>query len=138
MIYISPFEGVVSSLRTLCDSGRACVVVSNKGMDAIRHSLEAHELLDIIRFVVGDQPDVPKKPNPEILHKYIIPQFDRVDQDRILMVGDTEADIQFARNAKIASCWVRYGYGHADKCSALAPNYRIDRFGELLEIVGAA
>jgi phosphoglycolate phosphatase len=135
--YISPYDGIVPTLRKLRDVDIACVIVSNKGIDAIRHSLQAHQLSDIVRFVVGDQPDIPKKPNPVLLTEYVLPRFEGIRRDRILMVGDTEADINFAINANISSCWARYGYGHPGNCSVLEPNYRIDHIGELLDIAGA-
>jgi len=51
------------------------------------------------------------------------------------MVGDTEADLHFARDVGIRSCWASYGYGDHDGCRALAPDYEIATFPGLLEIV---
>jgi phosphoglycolate phosphatase len=50
------------------------------------------------------------------------------------MVGDTEADLRFARAVGIRSCWASYGYGDGDACRALAPDYEIAAFPELIEI----
>ena len=42
---------------------------------------------------------------------------------RVLIVGDTEADILFAKNAGLRSCWASYGYGDEAVCKALAPEF---------------
>jgi phosphoglycolate phosphatase len=55
-----------------------------------------------------------------------------------IMVGDTEADLCFARDVGIMSCWASYGYGDRDGCRALAPDYEIAAFPGLIQIVSLA
>ena len=49
-----------------------------------------------------------------------------------VMVGDTAADIGFAQAAGIASCWVSYGYGDADTCRSMKPDFVVDTLSDLL------
>jgi LysR substrate binding domain len=48
-----------------------------------------------------------------------------VPRSDYIVVGDTEADLEFLRRVGISSCWARYGYGNPVACRALAPDYEI-------------
>jgi phosphoglycolate phosphatase len=39
------------------------------------------------------------------LTEYILPRYERLPREQILIVGDTATDILFAKAAGIASCW---------------------------------
>jgi phosphoglycolate phosphatase len=54
------------------------------------------------------------------------------------MVGDTETDIQLAKNSGMACCWASYGYGEAERCRALEPEYEISSIAELPALVHGA
>jgi len=130
------YDGVPDTLRQLHAGGSKCVVVSNKGVAAIRQSLDDNKLGAFIEAVFGDQPGLPHKPDPALLSDYVLPRYADVEKSQLLMVGDTEVDIVFAKKAGIASCWASYGYGEAERCRALAPNYRIASIRALPEVVG--
>jgi phosphoglycolate phosphatase-like HAD superfamily hydrolase len=51
------------------------------------------------------------------------------------MVGDTMADIQFAKTIGVRSCWASYGYGDLLACRQLAPGYEIRCFAALLSVL---
>jgi phosphoglycolate phosphatase len=94
--------------------------------------------MSFVDWVLGDEPGIPKKPDPVLFNEHIFPRYANVDRERILMVGDTDVDIQFARNSGIASCWVRYGYGDAKKCERLMPEYQASGIVEIPSFVGTA
>jgi phosphoglycolate phosphatase len=56
---------------------------------------------------------------------------------RMLMVGDTETDIVFAKASGIACCWASYGYGDMGRCRALAPQYEIAGIADLPPLLGS-
>jgi len=132
---VKTFPGVRETLQRLHTANVNCIVVSNKGIDAVLRSLEQFALTSFVNLVFADRPGLPNKPNPALLNDHILLQFPHAAKERILMVGDTEADIEFAKNGGIASCWATYGFGDSDRCRALAPDYRIDKIGELPAIV---
>ena len=111
------------------------MVVSNKGIAAIRRSLDENHLSPFVDLVFGDAPGLPNKPDSTILVDHIIPHYGRLPKERILSVGDTEIDIMFARGAGIASCWAAYGYGMAEQCRKLRPEHEISDIEELPAIV---
>lgn len=51
----------------------------------------------------------------------------------VLVVGDTEADIRYARNIGARSVWCSYGYGEQERCRELKPEFVV---GGLEEVKG--
>ena len=110
---LRPFPGVREALAQIYAAGIKCAVVSNKGVAAIRQSLDEGGLGSFVDLIYGDEAGRPKKPDPAVLSDHILPKFAQLQKDRFLMVGDTETDILFAKRSGIAACWVSYGYGES-------------------------
>jgi phosphoglycolate phosphatase len=133
---IKMVPGAEMTLQRVHARGAKCIVVSNKGVDAIHRSLDRYELAPFIGLVFGEAPGVSFKPDPALLTDRIIPKFPQIDKARMLMIGDTEVDIKFAHACGIACCWAAYGFGDRQRCMALSPEYHIETIEELEEIVG--
>jgi phosphoglycolate phosphatase len=131
------YPGVEPAIEALRARGVACVVLSNKGETALRRTLRHLNVEANFALIVGEQRNLAVKPSPDIFLQLIRPQFPATALRRFLMVGDTEADIRFAANAGIASCWAQYGYGIADACRLLSPDHRIEAIGQLPDLVSA-
>lgn len=134
---ITMVPGADIALQDMHACGAKCIVVSNKGSVAVHRSLDQFELTPFIDFVFGEEPGVPLKPDPALLTDRIAPKLPQIAKARMLMIGDTEVDIRFARAAEIACCWAAYGFGDRQNCVALAPEYLIEAIEELPEIVSA-
>lgn len=135
---LRPFSGVESVLQQLHADGTKSIVISNKGIEAIRRSLDETGLLPFIDMVFGDQPGLPKKPDPSVLTEHILPRYNSLPRDRILIVGDTESDILFAKAAGIAACWASYGYGETERCRSLSPEHEISTLADLIPLASRA
>jgi phosphoglycolate phosphatase len=135
---ITMFPGADIVLQTMHARGIKCIVVSNKGAEAIHRALDRYELAPFIDLVFGETPEVPLKPDPALLTDRIIPKFPQIDKARMLMIGDTEVDIKFAHACGIACCWAAYGFGDRQRCMALSPEYHIENIEELAEIVSGS
>jgi len=133
---ISPFPGAVALLETLSENGVGVVVVSNKGIQAVEAVLQNARMEGLVQMVVGDMPGVPRKPNPASYFDIIAPRFTAVEPEHVLVVGDTSADILFARNIGGISCWARYGYGEKEKCEMLDPDFVVDSLNEVWSLIG--
>jgi phosphoglycolate phosphatase len=132
---LRPFAGVSDVLQRLHASDAKCLVVSNKGIAAIRRSLDESQLTSFVDWVVGDEPGLPKKPDPRILTDHILPRYAQLHREQILMVGDTETDILFAKSTGISSCWASYGYGEVERCRRFKPEHEISSIEQLPAIV---
>jgi phosphoglycolate phosphatase len=122
---VRPFSGVEAVLRQIHAAGVKCLVISNKGVVAIRRSLDQAGLSAFIDLIMGDEPGLPTKPDPALITHHILPRYPLLRRERLLMVGDTEMDIRFAKAGGISCCWAAYGYGETERCRALAPEYEI-------------
>jgi phosphoglycolate phosphatase len=129
------FPGWRDVLSALSRLGVAAVVVSNKGIKSVLSAVNQFGIADRVALVIGDTPGIPTKPDPAVFHALIQPRYPEVERERILVVGDTDADIRFARNIEAASCWASYGYGRREVCSALKPDYTIESPSSLLKVI---
>jgi phosphoglycolate phosphatase len=132
---LRPFAGVKQALQRLHEGGAKCLIVSNKGIAAIHRSLEQNQLTLFLDMVFADQPSLPKKPDPAILVEHILPRYAHLAAEQILMVGDTEIDILFAKRTGMSSCWASYGYGDPERCRKLGPDHQIAKIDELPALV---
>ncbi len=102
-----PFPGIDAMLRRLRDDGLALAIVSNKP-DAAVQPLARDWFSDTVRLAMGEVAGMRRKPHPDML------QFaaDRlgVPLARCLYVGDSEVDIDTARNAHIDCACVSWGF----------------------------
>jgi len=133
--FLKPYLGVSETLQKLSADGIKSLVISNKGSAAIHKSLDESRLSSFVDMVFGDEPNLPKKPDPAILTGYILPHYPDLLKDQILIVGDTETDILFAKAAGVASCWASYGYGEPERCRELKPDHVITTIEQLPALV---
>ena len=136
--FLKPYLGVAETLQGLYADGIKNLIISNKGIAAIHKSLGESDLDLFVDMVFGDEPDLPKKPDPEILNWHVLPRYAGLVKDQILVIGDTETDILFAKAAGVASCWASYGYGEPDRCRALGPDHVITAIKQLPALVHSA
>jgi len=116
----SPFPGAVEALQRLREEGMILAVMSNKNEPALRASLERLGLCALFVCIVGQLPGRPKKPDPFAYRELIAPALPDHDPARMLMVGDSEADLLFGRAIGARTCFASYGYGDPAQCKGLA------------------
>ena len=105
-----PYDGIIEMLRTLNRSGIVCAVVSNKFDSAVKELCKRY-FGDLIAFAAGECEDVRKKPCPDGVLK-IINQLGCGGD--CVYVGDSEVDIQTAKNAGLKCISVSWGYKDKD------------------------
>ncbi|WP_324676725.1 HAD family hydrolase [Hymenobacter sp. GOD-10R] len=136
---VAPFPGAHEVVAQAAAQGLRPVVLSNKGSRVLEASLERFGLLSYFSLLIGDGsfPDkkLELKPSPMIFQQIIQPHFPEVPLEEILMIGDTQADLLFARNCGIDACWASYGMGDPAACRALDPNYEIGALAELADVL---
>lgn len=130
-----PFVGVRDALQDIHARGTKCVVVSNKGIAAIRQSLDQSQLGSFVDLVFGDEAGLPKKPDPGIVVNHILPRYAPLRREQMLVVGDTEIDILLAKRTEIPCCWASYGYGETERCRQLKPEHEISNIEQLPALV---
>ena len=131
----APFPKAAEILAKLHAAGFILTVVSNKAVAAVDTALERFQLKKYISIVIGDTKTLRKKPDPMAYTNFIKPKYKDINPKQILMVGDTPADLLFAKNIGADSCWAEYGYGDETTCLALNPTYTIKHLADILEIL---
>ena len=109
-------------------------VISNKPERYVHRIVEELGLGEVFDGTVygGDTLDV-KKPDPtallEIADKFSAPTA------RMIMIGDSSVDIMTAKNAGAVSAGVTYGFRKVEELVEAGPDYLVDRFDELKDIL---
>ena len=92
-------EDIRGVLGGLTDAGIKIILVTNDNLTGAKLCLEQLGIYDMFDGIYADDGEHPSKPDPyyadEICKKY------GVDHDSVVMVGDTDVDMRFAKNAGI-------------------------------------
>lgn len=108
-----PYKGVPETLAALKARGCRLAVVSNKMMAATQ-SLCSHFFPDTIEVAIGEHEaeGIRKKPAPDT----VIAALDAlgVGKERAVYVGDSDVDIQTARNSGLPCISVLWGFRDKD------------------------
>ena len=121
------YPGVREALQSL--SGMPMAVLTNKPVGASRGILQGLGLSDHFRFVYGGNSFERKKPDPMGV-EIILREFGAAPA-QVMVVGDSEIDVQTARNAGTWICGVTYGFG-SHRFSEFPPDILVDSLAELL------
>ena len=103
----APYPGILPMLERLRQAGLTLAIISNKP-DAAVQPLARRYFPGLISLSVGELPNIPRKPAPDMLLR-AAQQLD-VELSRCLYVGDTEVDIQTARNTGVDCLCVTWGF----------------------------
>ena len=102
-----PYDGIIELLESLKKKGFKIGVVSNKFDKAVKKLCNDY-FFGLIDIATGESCNVPKKPSPIGVLKTI--EELGAPPDKSVMIGDSETDIQTAKNAGIVSIGVLWGY----------------------------
>lgn len=120
----APFPGVEAALASLKAAGARLSVCTNKRTPLSLALLEALNLTHWFDAIIGPDTAGCAKPDPRHLLA-AVGAFDRA-----LLVGDSETDINAARNAGVPIVAVTFGYTETP-CAKLNPDALIDSFEAL-------
>ena len=114
-----PYPGVLDMLSRMKEAGLKLAVISNKPDAAMQPGVQRF-FASWLTLAVGEKPGVRRKPWPDMLEAAAAEMG--VSLSRCLYVGDTEVDLETARNTGIDCAAVTWGF----------------RTGEQLRAAGAA
>ncbi len=126
-----PFDGVEQTLDILAVAGAKLSVCTNKRTDLSIALLDALGLTDRFASIIGA--DHAPAPKPDGRHLLAAIEAAGGTIDHALMVGDSATDVGAARNAKVPSVVVSFGYTEI-AAAELGGDHLIDRFDELPDL----
>jgi phosphoglycolate phosphatase len=125
---VSLFDGVEDAMQAYADAGFMLAVATGKGRNGLNRAMELSgfgHLFHATRCV----DDCFSKPHPQMLEE-IMDELG-VIPEKAVMIGDSEFDLQMARNAHMPSLGVSYGAMPEEKLIQHAPLACFDSFAKL-------
>lgn len=116
----APYSGIQELLDFFSERKIICAVNTNKAHNFSVALVRMH-FFDKIEIVQGYLDNVPPKPSPEGVFK--IAEKSGVLLSEILYVGDSEVDIETAKNAGVDVCSVLWGFRTEEVLRAKNPSY---------------
>ena len=104
---VVPYPGVLPMLRRLQEAGLPLAIISNKPDSAVQ-PLHQRYFRELVALSVGERAGIARKPAPDMLEQTA--EALGVALSRCLYVGDTEVDLETARNTGIDCVCVTWGF----------------------------
>lgn len=124
-----PYEGVSEMLRSLVQKGIPVAVQTNKPMPLAKAVVEKYFTDIAFTAVIGHEEGRPTKPDPTAA--LLIAEKMGLAAGEIAFVGDSDVDMQTARNAGMQPVGVTWGYRDAD---TLCRDGQVPLFGRAEEL----
>ncbi len=126
------FKGITELLEQLTIEGYKIAVVSNKFDNAVKKLIQDY-FGEYIETAIGESEGILRKPAPDTV-------FEALHQlgsaaEKAVYVGDSEVDVQTAKNAGLKCVAVTWGFRDRNVLEQQGADYIIDRPQELLKII---
>ncbi len=102
-----PYDGILQLLQTLRHAGCKTAVVSNKADYAVQNLCKQY-FDGMFDFAVGEREHILKKPAPDSVNEVL--QQLQVNRNQAVYIGDSDVDIQTAKNAEMDGIFVEWGF----------------------------
>ena len=126
------YEGIYDVLRALSAEGVNLAVATNKPQDAARKIVE--KLLPDVKFikVLGGCDERPKKPDSAIISEILsgLPE-----DNTVYMIGDSNVDIQTAKNSGLISIGCVWGFRGRAELEAAGADFIAEKAEDITKII---
>lgn len=118
-----PYKDIDFVLEVLNTIQIPCVVVTNKAEESAKILCE-NKFAGRISLVIGDNGTDRLKPAPDNVFRAL--ETLKLKKEEILYVGDSDVDIETAKNAGVTSIGVSWGFRDAELLKSKGADYIID------------
>ena len=122
------YEGVADSIAKLRAVGVTCGVITNK-LHGISLSLCEKYFPGAFVEVIGDTPDMKRKPDPQKVYKML----SDLGFDTAVFVGDSDVDVKTAHNAGLPCVAVSWGFNDKEQLLAAGAEIIADNAEQMLD-----
>lgn len=129
-ILTAPYDGIVPLMQKLRGRGVKLAVISNKQDTAVKPLAEKY-FPGLLEIAVGESAEVRRKPNPDAVLAAL--RHIGVEREDAIYVGDTEVDLQTARNAGMECASVDWGFRTREQLVEIGAEHIFDTVQELEE-----
>lgn len=126
------YDGIKEAVELLAENGVTLAVATNKPQDVAREIVG--KLLPSVSFykILGGCEERPKKPDPAIIREILegLP-----DENTVYMIGDSNVDMQTAKNASVTSIGCLWGFRTRDELVSEGADFTADSPADIAGIV---
>lgn len=124
------YDGIISMLFNLKQNGKKIIIATSNPTTFAEKIADIYMLKDYLYDICGSELDGSRVLKQEII-EYAISKNKIKNKDEIIMVGDRSHDINGAKQVKIDSIGVLYGYGSQEEINEADPTYQVKTVKEL-------
>lgn len=128
----APYEGIVTLLEELKENKIKLAVVSNKPHKFISEIVEKY-FPGVFEISFGHREGYKTKPNPQSVLE-VIEKFN-INKEECVYIGDSNVDMQTARNANLVSIGVLWGFRDEDELKAEGANFVVESSDEIKKLI---
>jgi HAD superfamily hydrolase (TIGR01509 family) len=128
------FPGVLQTLERLRERDLSLAIATNenrKNLDRLLPTLRVGHFFSV--SICEDEVSHPK-PHPEMVYRIL--EKTGSSPDQTLIVGDSALDIRIGKTTHCNTCAVTYGTHPEETLRSYSPDWLIDHFSSVLDILG--
>ena len=107
----APYEGILDLMKALYDKGYKMAIVSNK-IDSAVKELNDRFFSEYVSVAIGEKPGIKRKPAADTVLAALKELGSK--KDEAIYIGDSEVDVQTAKNSGIPCIVVLWGFRDKD------------------------
>lgn len=127
-----PYEGICEMLKSLKEKGVKLAVVSNKPDEFVGGIVKKY-FGDTFEIIHGQRTNYPVKPDPTTVYEVI--EYFGIKLNESIYVGDSNVDIYTAKNAKVKSIGVAWGFRGEEELREAGADYIVYDSNEITELI---
>jgi len=129
----SLFPGVLQTLERLRERNLSLAIATNENRKNLERLLPTLKIAHFFSVTICEDEVGRPKPHPEMVYKILDKTGSSPDQT--LVVGDSALDILIGKATHCNTCAVTYGTHPEEKLNDYSPDWLIDHFASVLEIL---
>ncbi|MBQ7908796.1 MAG: HAD family hydrolase [Elusimicrobiaceae bacterium] len=128
-----PYDGIVSLLEHLQNSGFLLAIASNKYQSATEKLAKYYFPQIHFSAVLGQREGLPVKPDPLFVKEILT--LTQTSAQETLYVGDSDVDMMTARNAGVEACAVTWGFRAREELLSFRPAFVAEQAQDIAQIL---
>lgn len=128
-----PYPGIEALLERLQQKGIKLAVASNKYQSATERLVKYFFPNISFTAVLGQREGIAVKPDPTIVQEIMWAAGEKAEN--VLYVGDSDVDMQTAKNAGVRVCAVTWGFRSKEQLESYRPDFITDNPAEISAMI---
>lgn len=127
-----PYDGIIPLMKKLKERGCKMAIVSNK-IDSAVKELNERFFSDVVDVAIGERAGIKRKPAPDMV--FLALDELRASVGDAVYVGDSEVDLQTAKNSSLPCISVLWGFRDRDYIKEVGGDTFAESPDEILDIL---